>query len=166
MGRVGDIWDFVGPPPDIDLSEVIEISDQEKLVEINHKARALWFWKVKVSAMLAGGILFALWSITPIGFVRASDVSQVAEKTIKPLKEQVDAVEKKLGKIEEQNKVTQTSLNELVSGKVATDICRVVRRIATETDRAEKINLRIDADNLQTRYRGLVGENYPETRCQ
>jgi hypothetical protein len=166
----GKIFGFFAPPKSEDLVDMLEVKDQENYKKAYKILSALKWFNRKVAMTMTAAALFAAWMFTPYGFVWAGDqkvyVNDAVEKVQQTVDTKIKAVEDQLVAIKSQNVLMQSLLNELVSEKVATDICRTYQRWIKEANRPERLAIRAELDSYQARYKTRTGENYPEVRCQ
>lgn len=156
-------------PPEHDATDLIKAENQFDQDKIKKIGREQWWWRMKVSAMLAAGGALFIWSFTPVGFVRAGEVSKVIDtkvsEAIKELKAEQVNVSQKLKAIDDRGTKQDDLLKEILRGQLSSSICRIIVRQKAERDVHEKSRLRLDADTEQEKYRVIIGEYYPESRC-
>lgn len=162
-GLFKEILGWVIMPPDPKVSDFMEITDPELMSKAERSFKQLWFWRVKVSVLIAVLIVVMIIAWSPRGFVQAKDLGSRIDEVIKPLKDEQASINTKLAELAHAQRLTQASLDELVANGIANNICRYLGLM--QVPNADKRSLRNDADGLQSRYRRLTGDFYPESRC-
>ncbi len=166
------LWAFIGPP-EVEISDIMETSDVDKIKKMNLLSRALWFWRLKVSLLTFLSLAYIAWSFTSFGVVRAGDlqgkvdaaVQASVKKAVSELQTEQTQIKADVADIKAQNAITAPMLREIVRTSIATNICRIIVRRNKEGSSAERASLRTDADVEQEKYKAIAGEYYPESRC-
>lgn len=166
------LWDFF-VPPDPPLSDFMIIDDFDQRSKAEEAMKALRYWRLKVSGTLVLGAGLAIWAFTPWGFVKADEfgrrldqaVTESVQRAVKDIKEDQARINAKLAEINSRGERQEAVLEEILRSQIAATVCRIIVRRNVETDSAERGRLREDADKEQEKYKSLVGDYYPESRC-
>lgn len=160
------VLNFFRPPKIQEVTKHLELGEMGNFEAVYTRLQDVHGWHSKAAWTLAAFVLFILFSV-PWVLVHAAETKEKVADTINEVKGQMFSLESRMSKIEGQNSAMQVALNELVAQKVATDICRTLKRSKEETDPVEKNALREELDAHQRRYQRLVGgDEYPVDRCQ
>lgn len=147
---------LVLPPP---------LPQSEDAEEQRRYRRALSNWQIRISFIVAAGVLAAGWAVTPYGFARADDIRAKVDEAVKPVTAQVNALAAEVTQLKNIQQRDSERLTLVLANGVASELRFLKSKHCKESDSQERDRLIREMDRKQDEYNSLRGFFYNVPTC-